>query len=120
MTGLSTWFLHKTSAVEEGRVPPALQGLLLAPYQVVVSGLHVGHGGKAGQALLVHEDPKRVAGCDQDIDSHIELEAVNEEGLSARKSTRENNNAVKCFLCTTHCPKCFKYLITPSVSTVTM
>lgn len=101
-------------------MPPCPPGLLLAPYQVVASGLHIGHGGKAGQTLLIHEDPQRVTGCDEDIDSHVELEAVNEEGLSVRKSTRKKNHAVKCLLCTTHCPKCFKYLATHSVSTVTM
>lgn len=54
-----------------------------------MAGLHVGHSGKASQALLVHEDPKRVTGRDQDIDSHIKLEAVNEEGLKAGKNTFE-------------------------------
>lgn len=69
----------------------------LAPYQVVVHGLHVGHGGKTGQALLVHEDPKRVTGCDQDIDSHIKLEAINEEGLRVRKPTREKSSGFEVF-----------------------
>lgn len=50
-----------------------------------MAGLRVGQSGKAGQALLIHEDPNRVAGCDQDVDSHIKLEAINEEGLRARK-----------------------------------
>lgn len=56
-----------------------------------MAGLHVGHSGKAGQALLIHEDPKRVTGRDQDIDPHIKLEAVDEEGLKARTTTREEN-----------------------------
>lgn len=76
-------------AVEEKRVPPCPQGRWLGPYQVAVAGLHIGHGGKAGQALLIHEDPKWVTGCDQDVYSHIKLEAINEEGLRARKPARE-------------------------------
>lgn len=68
--------------------PPDCQ---LAPYQVAVAGLHIGHSGKAGQALLIHEDPKRVTGRDQDIDPHIKLEAIDEEGLKARTPTREEN-----------------------------
>lgn len=59
------------------------------PYQVVMAGLHIGRGGKTGQALLIHEDPERVTGCDQDVDSHIKFEAINEEGLVARKPMRE-------------------------------
>lgn len=51
------------------------------PHQVAVAGLHIGRGGKAGQALLIHEQPQWVTGRHQDIDPHIELEAVDEEGL---------------------------------------
>ena len=49
--------------------------------QVAEAGLHVGLGGRAGQSLSVHEVAKRVIGCDQDIDIHVELEVIDEEGL---------------------------------------
>ena len=46
-----------------------------------MAGLHVGLGGTAGQSLSVHEVTKRVTGCDQDVDTHVELEVIDEEGL---------------------------------------
>ena len=46
-----------------------------------MAGLHVGLGGTAGQSLSVHEVMKRVTGCDQDVDIHVELEVIDEEGL---------------------------------------
>ena len=39
-----------------------------------------GLGGAAGQSFSGHE-VKRVTGCDQDLDTHVELEVVDEEGL---------------------------------------
>ena len=43
--------------------------------------LHVGLGSMADQSLSEHEVMKRVTGCDQDVDIHVELEVVDEEGL---------------------------------------
>ena len=39
-----------------------------------------GLGGTAGQSFSGHE-VKRVTGCDEDLDTHVELEVVDEEGL---------------------------------------
>ena len=46
-----------------------------------MAGFHVGLGGTAGQSLSLHEVTKRVTGCDQDVDIHVELEVVDEEVL---------------------------------------
>ena len=46
-----------------------------------MAGFHVGLGGTAGQSLSLHEVTKMVTGCDQDVDTHVELEVVDEEGL---------------------------------------
>lgn len=48
----------------------------------------------AGQSFSGHEVKKRVTGCDQDLDIHVELEVVDEEGLRVCKPTRKFNNAV--------------------------
>jgi hypothetical protein len=75
-------------AVEEKRVSPPLPP---PPHQVVMAGLHVGHGGEAGQALLIHEDSERVTGRDEDIDPHVKLVAIDEEGLRACKPGGDNH-----------------------------
>lgn len=49
--------------------------------QVAEAGFHVWLGSRAGQSLSVREVAKRVTGCDQDIDIHVELEVIDEEGL---------------------------------------
>lgn len=59
---------------------------------------HIRHSGKTGQAFLVHEDPERVTGSDQNIDSHVKLEAINEEGLRACKPRGNTNELAKCLL----------------------
>lgn len=52
-----------------------------------MAGLLVGHGGEASQALLIHEDPQRVTGCDEDVDPHVKLKAIDEEGLEGQRES---------------------------------
>lgn len=77
-------------AMEEKR------GATLPPHQVAMARFHIRHGGKTGQAFLIHEDPQRVTGSDQNIDSHVKLEAINEEGLRAYKPRGNTNELLKC------------------------
>lgn len=65
-----------TAYLPTKRVP--VPGLL---YQVVAVGLDVPHGGKARQPLLIDKDLQGVAGGDQDINTHVKLKAIEEEGL---------------------------------------
>lgn len=63
-------------------------------YQVAAVGLDVPHGGKAGQPLLIDKDLQGVAGGDQDINAHVKLKAINEEGLQREdERLRERNNS---------------------------
>lgn len=76
MMGPTTWFLHTNSTLV---VPKTLlQAWLLPRCYGWAPG---GQDGKAGQYLSIHEVKKRVTGCDQDLDIHVELEVVDEEGL---------------------------------------
>lgn len=56
--------------------------------------LHTGLHGREGRSLSAYEVKKRVTGCDQDADAHVELKIVDEEVLGMCKATRTNNNTV--------------------------
>lgn len=50
-------------------------------HQVALVGRVVLLGAHAHQAVVVEEDPERVAGGDQDVDAQVELEALHQEGF---------------------------------------
>lgn len=89
MTSPTTWFLHTNSTL-------VIQKTLLQAHLLpsCCGWAPVGQDGTAGQSLSEHEVKKRVTGCDQDADAHVELKIVDEEVLGMCKATRTNNNTV--------------------------
>lgn len=57
------------------------ESILYLMVQVSPAGIDVPHGSKPGQTLLVDKNPQWVTRCDQHIDTHVKLKAINKERL---------------------------------------